>query len=239
LASPPCSKEEGLDTPSDNAVFMVNVEEAILPFIPMVKRGVAIEDLLMPIMAEHEGIDEGEVIKALKAHVKPTVNHIPSKTQVETPKINGMRYREMMSRREYEKTMNHLQEIVNIVIDSPNGVRKSTILRQLRKENSHWRPKITRWLHDLLEDGVILSDGFGNGTLYFPPTTQVQDRERKYHRLVAESLQVNGEMTMTQLSKRLGCDGGSNRHKVRKALEDLANEGWIISSNRNRWLWNL
>ena len=94
-------------------------------------------------------------------------------------------------------------------------------------------------MHDLLDDGLISSDGFGNGTLYYPPNVQVQDRERKYHRLVAESLQVNGDMTMTQLQKRLGCDGGSNRHKVRIALQDLANEGWITSSNRNRWAWNL
>ena len=61
---------------------------------------------------------------------------------------------ESMSRRQYEKTMTHLQDILNVEMDRPNGVRKSTILRELRKENSHWRPKITRWLHDLVEDGL-------------------------------------------------------------------------------------
>lgn len=218
---------------------MVSVDEAIQPFIPMLNRGLPLDDVLLPIMAENPSLDREEVIASLESHISPIVRQVIPVPKAEKPKLNGSRYRESMSRRQYEKTMTHLQDILNVVSDKPNGVRKSTILRELRKENSHWRPKITRWLHDLVEDGLILSDGFGNGTLYYPPNVQVQDRERKYHRLVAESLQVNGEMTMTQLTQRLGCDGGSNRHKVRQALQDLANEGWVKSSNRSRWVWNL
>ena len=218
---------------------MVSIDEAIKPFIPMLNRGLSLDDVLTPIMAENPSLDRDEVITSLESHISPIVRQITPVKKAEKPKLNGRRYRESMTRREYEKTMSNLQDMLNIIGDNPNGIRKSTILRQLRKENSHWRPKITRWLHDLLDDGLISSDGFGNGTLYYPPNVQVQDRERKYHRLVAESLQVNGDMTMTQLQKRLGCDGGSNRHKVRIALQDLANEGWITSSNRNRWAWNL
>ena len=218
---------------------MVSIDEAIKPFIPMLNRGLSLDDVLTPIMAENPSLDRDEVITSLESHISPIVRQITPVKKAEKPKLNGRRYRESMTRREYEKTMSNLQDMLNVIGDNPNGIRKSTILRQLRKENSHWRPKITRWLHDLLEDGLISSDGFGNGTLYYPPNVQVQDRERKYHRLVAESLQVNGDMTMTQLQKRLGCDGGSNRHKVRIALQDLANEGWITPSNRNRWAWNL
>ena len=44
---------------------------------------------------------------------------------------------------------------------------------------------------------------------------------------------------MTQLFNRLGCNGGRNRHYVREAIQDLSSEGWIESSPRNRWRWNL
>ena len=168
---------------------MVSVDEAIQPFIPMLNRGLPLDDVLLPIMAENPSLDREEVIASLESHISPIVRQVIPVPKAEKPKLNGSRYRESMSRRQYEKTMTHLQDILNVVSDRPNGVRKSTILRELRKENSHWRPKITRWLHDLVEDGLILSDGFGNGTLYYPPNVQVQDRERKYHRLVAESLQ--------------------------------------------------
>lgn len=218
---------------------MTSVEEVIQPFIPMLNRGIPLDDLITPILSENPELVREDVLEALQSHIKPTVTQIKAISKTEKATINTGRYRERMSRREYQKTMTHLQDIINIIIDSPNGVRKSTILKELRKENSHWRPKITRWLHDLLEDGVILSDGIGNGTLYYPPNIQVQNRERKYHRLIAESLQINGDMTMTQLTRRLGCDGGSNRHKVRIAVQDLANEGWIEQTTRNRWAWNL
>ena len=155
---------------------MVSVDEAIQPFIPMLNRGLPLDDVLLPIMAENPSLDREEVIASLESHISPIVRQVIPVPKAEKPKLNGARYRESMSRRQYEKTMTHLQDILNVVSDRPNGVRKSTILRELRKENSHWRPKITRWLHDLVEDGLILSDGFGNGTLYYPPNVQVQDR---------------------------------------------------------------
>ena len=144
-----------------------------------------------------------------------------------------------MGRRQYQNTVKILTDIVSIVNNNPEGITKTAILKELRKDASYWRPKITHYLLELVEDGVIQTDGIGRGTLYFPPNAQVQDRERRYHRLIAETLQVNGDMTMTQLFNRLGCNGGRNRHYVREALQDLANEGWVEMSHRNRWAWTL
>ena len=215
---------------------MASVEEAIQPFIPMVERGIPLDDLLLPILSENPDLDEGLVLASLKKHINPIVKHIPSISKTEKPKINGVRYRNL-GRNQYQKTMTCLNDIVQIVADSGNGISKTAICKKLRRNGSYWRPKITHYLLELVEDGVIQTDGIGRGTLYYPPSSQVQDRERRYHRLVAESLQVNGEMTMTQLFTRLGCNGGRNRHYVREALQDLANEGWIEQTTRSRWLW--
>jgi hypothetical protein len=86
-------------------------------------------------------------------------------------------------------------------------------------------------------DCIIQTDGRGNGTLYYPYSSQVQNRERRYHRLAAEALQIHGDMTMTQLSRNIGCDGGRNRYLLRDALRDLEKEGWVALDSRNRWKW--
>lgn len=216
---------------------MVSVETAIQPFIPMLNRGIPLDDIILPIVAENPSLNRDEVFKALQDHITPMVSHIKPISRAEQPKINTMRYRENMSRKEYQKTLTCLNDIVQIVADSGNGISKTAICKKLRRDGSYWRPKITHYLLELVEDGVIQTDGLGRGTLYYPPSSQVQDRERRYHRLVAESLQVNGEMTMTQLFIRLGCNGGRNRHYVRAALQDLANEGWIEQTKQSRWLW--
>ena len=217
---------------------MVSVEDAIQPFIPMLNMGVSLDDLLTPILDENPELSREAVVDSLQSHIKPTVKHIPSISKAEKPKINGSRYRNL-GRNQYQKTMTCLNDIVRIIEEHPNGVSKTTICRRLRRNSSYWRPKITHYLLELVEDGVIQTDGIGRGTLYFPPNAQVQDRERRYHRLIAETLQVNGDMTMTQLFNRLGCNGGRNRHYVREALQDLANEGWVEMGHRNRWAWTL
>ena len=219
-------------------MVMVSIEQAIQPFLPMLNRGISANDLLAPIMAENEGLDEQEVMLALKAFMTPTVNHIPSISKAKKPKIDSNRYRNL-GRNQYHKTMTTLQDIVRIIEEHPNGISKTSILKKLRRDSSYWRPKMTHYLLELVGDGVIQTDGIGRGTLYYPPDSHVQDRERKYHRLIAESLQINGEMTMTQLFNGLGCNGGRNRHYVREAIQDLSSEGWIEISHRNRWRWNL
>jgi len=79
---------------------MVSVEEAIQPFIPMLNRGLSLNDVLTPIMAENPSLDREEVITSLESHISPIVRQITPVKKAEKPKLNGARYREGMSRRQ-------------------------------------------------------------------------------------------------------------------------------------------
>ncbi len=48
---------------------MVSVEDAIQPFIPMLNRGISLDDILTPIMAENPSLDRDEVITSLQSHI--------------------------------------------------------------------------------------------------------------------------------------------------------------------------
>jgi len=217
---------------------MSDVEEAITPFLPALHRNVSVDMLVNTVLKKHTSLDADEVKGAFMKHIKPTVSHKPTISKPKKPKMNSRRYRDL-SLKKQQKVMTLQTEIVRLIEESPNGMNKSSILSRLRKENSHWRPIITRYLLELEEDGIIQTDGRGNGTLYYPHSSQVQNRERRYHRLAAETLQIHGDMTMTQLSRKIGCDGGRNRHLLRDALRDLEKEGWITIDSRNRWKWCL
>ena len=217
---------------------MTDVEDAISEFLPSLHRNVSVDILVSAVCKKHDSFSPDEVKGAFLKHIKPTVTHKPIITKPTKPKMNSRRYRDL-SHKKQQKVMTLQTEIVRIIEESPNGMNKSAILSRLRKENSHWRPIISRYLLELEEDGIIQTDGRGNGTLYYPYSSQVQNRERRYHRLIAETLQIHGDMTMTQLSRKIGCDGGRNRHFLRDALRDLEKEGWIAIDSRNRWKWCL
>ena len=215
---------------------MSDIEEAILEFLPSLHRNVSVDILVNAVCQKNELWSAEDVKGAFMKHIKPTVTHKPSITQRKKPKMNSRRYRDL-SMKKQQKVMTTQTDIVRLIEESPNGMNKSSILNRLRKENSHWRPIITRYLLELEEDGIIQTDGRGNGTLYYPYSSQVQNRERRYHRLAAEALQIHGDMTMTQLSRNIGCDGGRNRYLLRDALRDLEKEGWVALDSRNRWKW--
>ena len=215
---------------------MTDIEDAIVEFLPSLHRNESVDILVKVVCEKNSSLNADEVKSAFLKHIKPTATHKPVISKHKKPKMNSRRYRDL-SMKKQQKVMAIQTEIVRIIEDAPNGVNKSGILNRLRKENSHWRPIITRYLLELEEDGIIQTDGRGNGTLYYPYSSQVQNRERRYHRLAAESLQIHGDMTMTQLSRNIGCDGGRNRHLLRDALRDLEKEGWITIDSRNRWKW--
>ena len=45
---------------------MVSVETAIQPFIPMLNRGIPLDDIILPIVAENPSLNRDEVFKALQ-----------------------------------------------------------------------------------------------------------------------------------------------------------------------------
>ena len=214
-------------------MFMGGIESIIRPYISSLNRGVAVDVLLEPIMSEHPTLNESDVKAALLSHLSPTITHKPNPT-ISKPSIKTARYRDL-PRKQYTRTIQVLTDIVAIVDKTGDGITKTGILRLLRKDNSHWRPKITLWLHFLCEDATIQSDNNRLNPRYFPHNAHVDNREREIHRRVVESLQIHGQMTQTQLAIKIGRNGGSNRAEVSHALHDLESEGFVRMGQRNRW----
>ncbi len=216
-------------------MFMVDIETIIRPFIRALNRGEPIEELLIPILAENPNVEATEVTNALLSHRKSVVREIKPVSSSLKPSINGERYKTDMTTKEYDKLRQSLKNIVEIVDKSDEGITKTGILQALRRDGSYWRPKITRWLLHLCDDGVIQSDNNRLNPRYYSYDAHVHNREREIHRRVVESLQIHGQMTMTQLAIKIGRNGGSNRSQVSQALDDLEREGFVRRGQRNRW----
>ena len=215
----------------------MEIDNIIKPYLRALNRGTDMDSLIAIVLDENEGVHpklDGEAIRgALLAAKQPQV--VEMRSQIKPP-INGMRYRDL-PRKQYQKTMECLTDIVKIVDNNQSGITKTGILRTLRKENSHWRPKITRWLYELCEDGVIQRDKNKNKECYYPHNAHVENREQAMHRKIAESLQLHGALTMVQLAIMFGRNGGKNRHQIINAIDDLERKGFIQIGERSRWRW--
>ena len=212
------------------------IESAIAEFIPLLKKGTDPKLFLPPACAKLPNHDSNDILKVLLSHHIPVQREV--KAVINRPNINSSRYREAMSRRQYQNTMTILSEIISIINKNPEGITKTAILKALRKDASYWRPKITLWLLDLCEDGVIKSDNKTVASRYYPESAYVKNREREIHRRIGEALMVYGELTMTQLAIKVGRNGGKNRSQVVEALEDLEREGFVRMGERSRWRWS-
>ena len=160
--------------------------------------------------------------------VIPTISlpSIPTKK----PKFKGSRY-VGLPRRGRERMMMVVASIDAIVHRHPQGITKTDILKAIRKDNSHGREEITTWISEMVDDGVIKSDGIR----YYPHNIILRSRERNLHRTLYELL-GQGSKTLTNLYIATGCNGGRNRYFVRNALSDLEKEGYIKHENK-RWSW--
>ena len=211
------------------------IEVAIAEFIPLLKKGTDPKLFLAPACAKLPHHDSADILNTLVSH------HLPIQKEIKhtslKPKINTRRYRDSMGATQYLNYMKIITNIVGIVDKNADGITKTAILKELRKDASYWRPKITLWLLDLCEDGVIKSDNRRVQTRYYPHSTHVKNREREVHRRIGEALMIHGEMTMTQLAIKVGRHGGSNRSQVANALNDLEREGFIRLGERSRWRW--
>ncbi len=212
------------------------IELAIAEFIPLLKKGTDPKLFLPPACAKLPHLESEQILKVLNSHHIPVHKEIKTVSQT-TNKINGGRYRDEMSHSQYENYMKIITSIVGIVNKNADGITKTGILKELRKDASYWRPKITLWLLDLCEDGVIKTDDRRVMAKYYPQTAYVKNREREIHRRIGEALMIHGDMTMTQLAIKVGRNGGGNRSQVVDALNDLKREGFIRLGERSRWRW--
>jgi hypothetical protein len=215
----------------------MEIDNIIKPYLRALNRGTDMDSLIAIVLDENASAYpnlEVEAIRgALLAAKQPQVVEI--KTQLKPP-INGLRHRGL-PRKEYQKVMKCLTDIVEVVDNSQSGITKTGILRILRKENSHWRPKMTRWLYELCEDGVIQRDKNMNKECYYPHDAHVENREQVMHRKVAEALQIHGDLTQNQIAIKIGRNGGLNRHQVISAIDDLERKGFLQKVERSRWSW--
>ncbi len=181
-------------------------------------------------------LDSDNILQVLNSYHIPIHKEIKPTSKRAT--INSSRYREAMTRTQYQNTMQILTDIIAIVNKNPDGITKTGILKELRKDASYWRPKITLWLLDLCDDGVIKTDNRRVMAKYYPESAYVKNREREIHRRIGEALMIHGDMTMTQLAIKVGRNGGGNRSQVVDALTDLEREGFIRLGERSRWRWS-
>jgi predicted transcriptional regulator len=219
----------------------MEIDSIIKPYLRALNRGTDIDNLIEIIIDEQDeghNFDKDSIREALLLAQKPLVNEIKMPSKSSKPPINGNRYRDL-PRKQYQKTMECLTDIVKIVDNNQDGITKTGILRLLRRENSYWRPKITRWLYELCEDGVIQTDKNKTKERYYSYDAHVENREQAMHRKVAEALQIHGDMTQNQIAIKIGRNGGLNRHQVVNALNDLERKGFLEKGERSRWRWTL
>jgi hypothetical protein len=145
-------------------------------------------------------------------------------------KINSKRF-VGVDRSTRERTMTLLKVVQQAISKYPYGINKTQLLKVIRKDNSHWRTEIDMFIGYLLEDGLIQTDGKS----YYPPNVIVKSRERRMHRTIFELLSEKS-LTLTEIYKKTGCNGGKSRGYVKLALQDLKNEGYIVQENK-RWKW--
>jgi len=148
---------------------------------------------------------------------------------MEIPKLSGFSWG--LSRRQHERKMNLFTQMRSIIYSSRYGISKTELLNKINKNNSHWRAKITQWLEDMVQEDILKKEGYR----YFAPNISLENRERRLHRLVFESLNSN-PLSVTAIAKRVGCDGGYNRKVVREIIEDLHKDGYVKAEGI-RWRW--
>jgi predicted transcriptional regulator len=218
----------------------MEIDILIKPYLRALNRGTDMDTLIAIVLDENEGaypnLDKEVIRDALFAAKQPQVVEMKTSPTSLKPPINGMRYREL-PRKQYQKVMECLTDIVEVVDNNQSGITKTGILRILRRENSYWRPKITRWLYELCEDGIIQSDKNKNKECYYPHDAHVENREQVMHRRVAETLQIYGDLTQNQIAIKIGRNGGLNRHQVISAIDDLERKGFLQKVERSRWSW--
>ena len=180
-------------------------------------------------------IDEikNNLTEIIETHIHTEVAEVVVVEEVvkQSPTIDTGRF-EGMNRTQRERIMTLLRMIEGIIKNNAQGITKTGILKAMRKDNSHWRKEVGKLLNYLLIDELIQL----NGRNYHPTNIIVKSRERKIHRNIYELLSQKS-MTLTELYKATGTNGGKSRDLVKSALKDLQHEGYIILDNR-RWRWS-
>jgi hypothetical protein len=154
----------------------------------------------------------------------------PQRITKNKPQIDSSRFI-TMNRADRDRLMVLIKRIESIIQNSHNGVTKTQLLKEMRKDNSHWRMEVGQLLSFLVIDGLVQLQN----KRYYPYNVLLKSRERRVHRTIYELLS-EGSLTLTELYFKTGYNGGKSRASVKFALQDLVNEGYVINDSK-RWRW--
>jgi len=215
---------------------MADISEVIEDFVEIIRHHPhQLDQMVENAYDECDGefsIDEIREAMVEVVRIEPPVIVKSSKVEVLRPQLRA-HDSEGNSRKSHYREMGQKTAILDIVDKHPKGIHKSAILGLLRKDNGHWRPRMTRWLREMVDDKVIQTDG----SRFYPYNVPYQTRESEIHRRIYECLGTqNGGFTMTEIAQAVKCHGGKTRYLVHQGLKDLEEMGYVECKNR-RWVW--
>jgi len=216
---------------------MGDIRVVIEEFIPLIREHPHhLNDMAENAYEESDGeftIEEIRKAMAEEVCIQPSVIVKSSKVIINRPKLR-VHDAEGMSRKDHQRIMVQKTAILDIVERYSTGIPKTAILGLLRKDNSHWRPLITRWLDEMVGDKAIQTDG----RRFYPYNVAYKTRESEIHRRIYECLGIyeKGGLMLTEIAKTVKCNGGKTRYLVHQGLKDLEERGYVECKNR-RWAW--
>lgn len=233
---------EGFDSIVESCLKQATVNPKLIPVLAEMwskKSGFskgeiedAIRNRLEANLIEKEEVSN--VIKRPKPSVvkrkieKKPLLHVDSSVSI--PKLGSLDWG--LSRRKHERKMSIMTQIRSILLSKEGqGLSKTALLKQIRKDNSYWRGTISNWLDELVSQGVVKRY---KGRFY-SPQVYLEPREKMLHRLVFEALE-DGPLSTTAIGKRIGCDGGGQRKVLRQTVQELSAEGYILLEGI-KWRW--
>jgi len=216
---------------------MGDISEVIEDFVDIIRQHPnQLDQMVENAYEESDGeysIDEiREAMVELVPFTPPAIVK-PSKVVFSRPSLRA-HDAEGKGRKAHYREMKQKAAILDIVDSHPQGIAKTIITGLLRKDNSHWRPLITRWLREMVGDRVIQTDG----SRFYPYDVILKDREMEIHRLIYECIGSHEKrsVTTTEIAKFMGCYGGKTWYIVQQGLKTLEERGFVEYKNR-RWVW--
>lgn len=216
---------------------MGDISEDLIEFVKIVRQNP--NQFNQMVENAHKELDGEYSIDAIREvlveelRIQPPIVVKSSKVVVKRPSLKAHEG-EGRSRKSHYREMEQKTAILGVVDKHPKGIVKTVLLRLLRKDNGYWRPILTRWLCEMVDDRVIQTDG----NRYFPWNKDYQTRESEIHRRIYECIGSHEKqaVTTTEIAKAIKCNGGKTWHLVEQGLKSLEEMDWIEYKNR-RWSW--
>ena len=122
-----------------------------------------------------------------------------------------------------------MKQIVDLLKQSPNGITKTEILTNLKK-NGSWR----QLRNDVLDYLEVTNKVRKVGTKYYHISNAGKVLETEFHRRVFESLS-SGDKSLNKIMQVVGYNNQTGRRKVKSVLHLLWREGLVSKTVSGNW----